>query len=295
MEENAKGAKMSLNSISSLFSDAWKLYQKQFSVLAEIILLPLLIAVLGYILFALGAPFSILGGVVIFVAYVIFAYSALPLIFSIHHDAGVDASYKATLPLFWALVWIVIVEVMATIGGFVMLIIPGIWLSFAFSFVLYILVIEKRRGIDALRQSKDYIKGYWWAFFGRAILLSVIFWIIFLFVHIPFVIIGGVYGQVLAQLILSIFIIPFSMIYNYLIYKNLRELKPELIDKKATSGTQFIKTAAVVGVIGFVFIIATVAILFALMAYRGPVGEYHYMNEQPPFIGNSLPQSVQMQ
>ena len=49
----------------------------------------------------------------------------------------------------------------------VMLIIPGIWLAFALVLRPYTLVLEKRKGIDALRQSKDYIKGYWWAVLGR--------------------------------------------------------------------------------------------------------------------------------
>jgi len=130
-----------------------------------------------------------------------------------------------------------------------MLIIPGIWLAFALSFMSYMFVIEHRRGLDALRQSKDYIKGYWWAVVGRTLLLGLLFVAASIVVQIPF---GIVFGKTLSSVIsmaMTLFFIPFSMIYHYFIFQNLRELKPALAGEQPGKGSGFIKASAIVGVV----------------------------------------------
>jgi hypothetical protein len=248
-EKNAAPAKLSLNSISSLFSETWRTYQERFAALIEILLLPTLVTVLGYILLTLGFPFTILGGVVIFLGWILFVFSTLPIIFSIHNKAGVDASYKATIGLFLPLIWLIILEVLAVMGGFIMLIVPGIWLSISFSLTSYVFVIEHRRGMDALRQSKEYIKGYWWAFLGRVLLLGIIYCVLALVIQLPVGILLGKFAGSIVSMLLALFIAPFFAIYNYTIYKNLRELKPELADGHTKKGTGFIKASAIVGIV----------------------------------------------
>jgi hypothetical protein len=261
------GAKLSLRSLGSLFSDTWKLYKECWQALVEIVLLPTLVVVLGYVFVGLGLPFSILGGLVIFVGYLIFVFSVLPVIFSIHNATGVDASYKATIGLFWPFVWLTILEVLAVMGGFVMLIIPGIWLSFALSLMAYVFVIEHRRGIDALRQSKDYIKGYWWAVAGRVILLGILFMVVTLVVEVPIAFLAGKLVARLASVVLALFFFPFSAIYHYVIFGNLRELKPELAGAQTKEGTGFIKASAIVGIVAPVLIVLALVVLIGAGAF----------------------------
>jgi hypothetical protein len=259
---NAGSAKMSLHPIGSLFCDSWNLYKERWQVLVEIVLLPTLIVALGYVLLSLGFPFSVVGGLIVFIGYIIFAFSMLPLIFSLRHAAGVDASYKATIGWFWPFVWVMIIEVLAVFGGFIMLIIPGIWLAIALSLVAYMFVIEHRRGIDALRQSKDYIKGYWWAVLGRVLLLGLIFGAATVVIEIPVMIIAGNAARVLVTMAMTLFFIPFSVIYHYVIFENLRALKPELAEAQTKKGTGFIKTSAIVGIV--VPVLAVCALIVAM-------------------------------
>lgn len=242
------GARLSLRSIGSLFSDSWNLYKERWQILVEIVLLPTLVVVLGYVLLYLGFPFSILGGLVIFIGYVIFVFSILPVIFSLHHGAGVDASYKATIGSFWPFMWVAVLEILAVLGGFMMLIIPGIWLAIALSLVAYVFMVERRHGIDALRQSKDYLKGYWWAMLGRVLLLGLMFLAATIIIEIPVMIIAGNAARVLVTMVLTLFFVPFSAIYHYVIFENLRALKPELAEAQTKKGTAFIKTSAIVGI-----------------------------------------------
>jgi hypothetical protein len=252
------GAKVSLHSVGWLWSATWKQYRDRLSVLFEIVLLPMLVIVLGYVLRGLGFlfPLSILGGIVAAIGWIILFFSVLPVIFSIHHDAGADASYKATVPWFWAFVWVAIFEMVAVLGGFVMLIVPGIWLGVAFGLTAYVFAIEGRRGIDALRQSREYVKGYWWAFLGRSLLLGLAYYVVVLVVEVPAGIFAGKFGAEIVVLFLALLFIPFSAIYHYLIYQNLRALKPELAGRKAGhTGTDFVNVSTIVGLVALIIIV----------------------------------------
>lgn len=265
---------MSLNPLGSLFSGAWKLYRARWRVLVEIVLLPTLITVLGYVLMVLGTPFSVLGALVVFIGWVVFVFSGLTVIFSVHNDTGVDDSYKSTIGWFWPFLWIAALEVLAVVGGSIMLIIPGIWLSVALSLAAYVFVIERRRGIDALRQSKDYVKGYWWAVMGRVLLLALIFIAAAIVIEVPFAMIGGRAAASIAYLAAALFFIPYTAIYHYLIFQNLRELKPAMETIEKRTGGGFIMASAIVGVAVPVLIALALVILAA-------VGTAHVF-ERPP-------------
>jgi hypothetical protein len=120
-----------------------------------------------------------------------------------------------------------------------------------------VFVIEGRRGIDALRQSKDYIKGYWWGVLGRMVLLALMYIVAMVIIQIPVALIGGRALSGLVSSVLVLFFIPFSAIYYYILFKNLREIKPDLAEKQTKEGTGFIKTSAIVGIV--------VPILFILL------------------------------
>ena len=277
------GARLSLRSIGSLFCDMWKMYKERWSVLMEIVLLPVLVTMLGYVLVGLGFPFSTIGSIVVFIGAIIFIFSVLPVIFSIHTTAGVDASYRATVRWFWPFVWITILEILAVLGGSIMLIVPGIWLAFAFSLMAYVFVIEHRRGIDALRQSKEYIKGYWWAVTGRVLLLGLVYLAAMFILEFPATLLGGRIAGDIMSMVLILFFVPFSAIYHYIIFENLRQLKPELAGAQTQKGRGFIKASAIVG------IVVPVLIIIALIVAIG-VGIFHTLgrvdrNAPPPGYG----------
>ncbi len=72
-----------------------------------------------------------------------------------------------------------------------MLIVPGIILSLALIFSSFALVLENRRGLDALMQSRAYAKGYWWAIFGRYLLFGLCFGAAILAIYLPALLIFG--------------------------------------------------------------------------------------------------------
>lgn len=81
--------------------------------------------------------------------------------------------YERLLPF----LWLSVLHTVVLIGGFALLIIPGIVLSILSSQAVLVLVVENRRGFDALVQSWHYVSGYWFAVFVR--LFALFFVVVF--------------------------------------------------------------------------------------------------------------------
>ncbi|MBL7154965.1 MAG: hypothetical protein ISS88_00455 [Candidatus Portnoybacteria bacterium] len=100
--------------------------------------------------------------------------------------------------------------------GFLLLIIPGVIFAIWFVFSTYTVICEDKKGFKALSRSKELVKGCWWPTAKRVFALIII--------TIPLSM-GAQFIPYLGQFAYVILFTPFSIIYNYLIYQNLKEIK----------------------------------------------------------------------
>ncbi len=107
--------------------------------------------------------------------------------------------------------WVSFLMGLAIFAGFLLFIVPGIIFAVWFAFSLYIFVFEGARGTEALKKSKELVKGNWWPVFGRIIVMIsitiLISWIRFL-------------GSVINIL----FTYPFFMVYMVVLYEDLKRV-----------------------------------------------------------------------
>ena len=100
----------------------------------------------------------------LFIAWIIFTSRAsFRLIYSIDHTTGVDAMIQGDDRMVLAVCVAYHSGSLAIAGGFFMSSFRESAV-FMLSLMAYVFVIERRHGLDALRQSKDYIKdigGRW--------------------------------------------------------------------------------------------------------------------------------------
>ncbi|MDD4973824.1 MAG: hypothetical protein PHY93_05705 [Bacteriovorax sp.] len=71
----------------------------------------------------------------------------------------------------------IVLMTVATLLGYVLLIIPGIYISVALVFTIIAMVTENKDGIDALKRSKEIVNGRWWNVFmfcGFLFLLNIV-------------------------------------------------------------------------------------------------------------------------
>ena len=61
------------------------------------------------------------------------------------------------------------------VGGFFLLVLPGIYLAVAYSFAPY-LIVEKNMGVwEALETSRKAITTFWWRYFGLLVIVALLF------------------------------------------------------------------------------------------------------------------------
>lgn len=230
-----------LPSATSLFQKAWDVYVGNLTTILGVIGLPVVV-VLGTGVVLGGVVFLTLPNVtVITTAFVVFVLMAvvaqswgmLALLYAIKErgtGVGVIDLYRKSWPKILSYWWIALLAGFAFLGSVILFIIPGIIVSTWLVFSVYIFVAEDVKGVDALARSRAYVKGYWWRVFGHTIFISLVLFVL-LFIVTNTVSLSGVEGvsEVVGALMRVFFVIPFTMIYMYLVYEFLRTTKTDLI------------------------------------------------------------------
>ncbi|MFO8040196.1 MAG: hypothetical protein R6U67_12190 [Sodalinema sp.] len=90
---------------------------------------------------------------------------------------------------------VVIVSTILVAVGFILLIVPGIYIANLLYFVLYAVAL-RGQGLDALSYSRDLVKGQWWKIFGRSVLISFGFGVVTFVVMAVFGFAGLVVSQI---------------------------------------------------------------------------------------------------
>lgn len=255
----------------ALIDQAWTIFTDRLGTILAIVLIPVALSVvLGMVgagIFSvvrfqndgtvnwLGIAFGIILGIALILAFVlIIGWGQVALLYAIK-DRGEKIGFKESyrrgwhkLASYW---WVAILTGIIVGGGSLLFGIPGIIFGIWFLLATYVLVAEDVKGMDALFKSKEYVRGYWWAVFGRTLLFGILSFIASLILRfIPF-------GSIVASLFLG----PLALIFSYLIYTNLKTIKGE-VSYVATSGKKAL--FVILGLVGVIVI--PVLFLSALLA-----------------------------
>jgi len=224
--------------IRGLFKRAWAVYKSRFRTLIGIAVW----IVMGSFLLGLFTGFLVLIKkgmlpeyfnpsrdipfiLVIFTIGLLFVFwSAIALLFAIHERGqriGIIDSFRKAWHKLPSYIWILILLGLYILGGTILLIIPGIIFFVWFSFSSYVLVAEDIKGKQALARSQALVKGHWWKVFWILIISYAIQYAILYF--LDFVPIAG--GALC--LIFGALMMPFVVIFAFLVYEDLRGIKLE--------------------------------------------------------------------
>ena len=148
-------------------------------------------------------------------------------------DPEVGSTYSFALSKLGSLLLVSILYGLAVIGGFILLIIPGIYFAVKFIFSTTTVVVEGRSGTDALKRSGALVKDYFWKVLGTYLLAAILVGII-----------GGLLGYIIglglgflpdwlagavAQSITQVLTTPFLTMVIVLLYFDLR-IRKEAFD-----------------------------------------------------------------
>ncbi|MDQ7787184.1 MAG: hypothetical protein RDU01_06210 [Thermodesulfovibrionales bacterium] len=284
--------------IGDLFGRSWEIFKERFIILVVLFLLSLIFMAIPVALFSgigyliamvlpdsknllitiggfVGAFFGMIG---MFWGIAAFIYAV------VERDAGIKNSLGRGWHRIGSFIWLFSVLGFIITGGFLLLIIPGILFGVWFAFAQFILAGEDIRGMNALLKSKEYVRDRWFDVFLRLFVI----WII-----------SVVAGMVpVIGPILSILLMPFMMIYAYLVYQDLRSLKGD-VAFVSSSGEKFkwigagtlgyiVAPLILIGILGTTFLTS----FFLLKSILTSPGQEMTVPFQPPgFMPSPSPET----
>lgn len=214
-----------LTDIGDLFNESWQLFQRRFATLIGLYLLTM-----AAFMLPLGVTFGLAvlsgmakGGGAFALTVVVGLVAGLYLGFRclaaflhavIDDQLGFADALEKGSEIILPLIWVGTLSGFIIAGGFFLFIIPGVIFMVWFFFAQFILVKEDVHGMNALLKSREYVSGEW---FNVALRLLLIWALSTLVGAIP-----------LAGPVLCIAFFPYVMIFHYLIYRDLREIKGDV-------------------------------------------------------------------
>jgi hypothetical protein len=187
--------------------------------------------IIGFIVgFGMVAGIGVIGSFIFSWFYSAFLQSIHTHEQKIPLDIIMKQSFKLMLPVWW----ITIIIGFLVTGANALLVVGtifGVW----FCFAPFVRVVEGESGMNALLKSKEYVRNYWWAVFGRQMLFSLIIGALFTIItliSVPFNFTSnemargvGSWVTGILTMVVTPLIIPLYFCYLYAIYRNLLALK----------------------------------------------------------------------
>ena len=180
---NSSATGSALLPVTGLFQKAWVAYRSRAKAIILTMLLGMLvIAAAAFLSMGPAAllPYqavlmlSAIGGTLLQLA-VVFLVQAAVLFAASSRGLGVKASFKASWKGLFGFIWVTLLWGFVVSGGYLLLVVPGIIVSVLTYFSFFAFVNEDKRGMAALTASWSYVRGRWWAVFGRVFLLMVLY------------------------------------------------------------------------------------------------------------------------
>ena len=230
----------------------------------------------------------------------LFFYPALLVGISSENDfssyQSAAEAYKKSRVLFGSYVVLVSLMIIAIMGGFMLLIVPALYVAVLISITPYVWLFEGKKGKDAISGSWHYIKGKWWAVFLRYLSMALILGVVQSIVtsvfssifpaqqldipsavgsfNIPtsFLAVSSPQVVLATSLLSYLFSLPITFILGYLVYKFLGSKKILPVDEGLINASKkSVSRFVVLGIIALVLLILAVigSFLFALFQLRG--------------------------
>ena len=233
---------MELPKATELLKQSWEIFKQKIKILIQIQIIPFIVAI--PLLVMMGAAglldekgsksFSDVNFIAVLaiialgvLAGVVQLWAQIAMIKAIvdPDSQNIKEMFRQSRHLILPYLWVSVLIGLIVLGGFILLIIPGIIFAFWYCFSPYALILENKRGMEALRTSKGYVKGNIGKIFSRYVLLMLLALVVF---AIPSGVLGGLHLKAVGDIytwVVSLVFSPVAAIYSYLIYRRLQDMK----------------------------------------------------------------------
>jgi hypothetical protein len=142
-------------------------------------------------------------------------------------DPSVEQSYRFGFHRLGSVLLVSVLVGLATIGGLILFIIPGIYIGLRLAVSIEALVVEGRRGTQAMGRSWELVGGHWWHAFGTLVVAGLLTGILNAVITAPFGATGW-FVQAVAAAVATVVTLPYGVLVGVLLYLDLRARKESL-------------------------------------------------------------------
>ena len=142
-------------------------------------------------------------------------------------DPGVEQSYRFGFHRLGSVLLVSVLVGLATIAGFILFIIPGIYIGVRLAVSVEALVVEGRRGTQAMGRSWELVGGHWWHAFGALVVAGLLTALVNAVITTPFNNTSW-FVQAIAAAIATVITLPYGVLVGVLLYLDLRARKEQL-------------------------------------------------------------------
>ena len=143
------------------------------------------------------------------------------------HDLGLEQSYRFGFSRLGPILVVSILVGLATLLGLIVFIIPGIYLGVRLAASIQALVIEDKRGTEAMRRSWELVGGHWWHAAFTLLVAGLITGVVNAVITAPFSA-GAWFLQGIAATVATTVTLPYGALVGVLLYLDLRARKERL-------------------------------------------------------------------
>jgi hypothetical protein len=142
-------------------------------------------------------------------------------------DPGMEQSYRFGFHRLGSVLLVSVLIGLATVGGLILLIFPGIYIGVRLAVGIEALVVEGRRGTQAMKRSWELVGGHWWHAFGTLVVAGLLTGVVSAVITAPF---SGTswFVQALAEAVATVITLPYGVLIGVLLYLDLRARKERL-------------------------------------------------------------------
>jgi hypothetical protein len=142
-------------------------------------------------------------------------------------DPGLEQSYRFGFHRLGSVLVVSVLVGLAILGGLILLVIPGIYIGVRLAVSIEALVVEGRRGTQAMSRSWELVGGHWWHAFGTLVVAGLLTGLVNTLITSPFGATGWVAQAVVAAVATTI-TLPYGALVGVLLYLDLRARKETL-------------------------------------------------------------------
>jgi len=228
--------------VGRVFEQIFRIYRQQFGLLiggALAVFVP--VAIVNGLLYDSGGFFpTVIANAIALVAGYLYqgmVVEAARDILDGRRDQSVGGLFRSAGSVVGTLIVVGVLAGIAIAIGFVLLIIPGLFLITIWAVIVPVVVIERTGVFDAFGRSRELVKGHGWQVFGVLVLLFIGAFVAQILIA---AILGGifdsVFGFALGVLLTSLLISPLTALAASVIFFDLKAIKGEPVLASGAGG-----------------------------------------------------------